>query len=203
LATRETQAKILQVALQLFNERGTGAVSTNRVAAVCGVSRGNLHYHFRCKDEIIEALFEQALAEMKQNWSADLLEPSLERLARMFVHTLQLVVRYRFFYREMAQLFRRNARLRVRYAESRVCRVQELDRFLVLLSRRGLMCFPEDRRRRLSIIDATWILTENWLNYLDFHDRPVTTESVLSGYYEILEVLRPYLCSEPQQLTSE
>ena len=27
--------------------------------------------------------------------------------------------------------------------------------------------------------------------------------TILDGYYEILEVLRPYLCADPQQITQE
>ncbi len=38
---------------------------------------------------------------------------------------------------------------------------------------------------------------------MDYHDRVVTVEAILEGYSEILEVLRPYLCADPQQITQE
>jgi hypothetical protein len=38
---------------------------------------------------------------------------------------------------------------------------------------------------------------------MDYHDREVTVETMLQGYSEILEVLRPYLCADPQQITQE
>ena len=65
------------------------------------------------------------------------------------------------------------------------------------------MRFPPDPRRLRAIIDVTWIVNENWLNYMDYHDREVTVATILEGYYEILEVLRPYLCADPQQITQE
>src|ERR1044071_6890013 len=51
--------RVLDAALQLFNERGTAVVSTNHIAAAASISPGNLYYHFRNKEEIIRTLFEQ------------------------------------------------------------------------------------------------------------------------------------------------
>ena len=31
----------------------------------------------------------------------------------------------------------------------------------------------------------------------------MTVDAIIAGYYEILEVLRPYLCADPQQITQE
>ena len=81
--------------------------------------------------------------------------------------------------------------------------MRELEKFMLALQSCGLMKFPADPRRLRAIIDVTWIVNENWLNYMDYHDREVTVETMLEGYSEILEVLRPYLCADPQQITQE
>jgi AcrR family transcriptional regulator len=99
MATRATQFRILQAALELFNEHGTAAVSSNRIAERCGISKGNLQYHFRNKREIIYAVFQQAIGEMDAGWYRDHLAPTLEHMAAMFVRQLQLILKYRFFYR--------------------------------------------------------------------------------------------------------
>jgi AcrR family transcriptional regulator len=203
MATRTTQLRILQSALELFNEHGTAAVSANRIAERCGISKGNLQYHYRNKREIINAVFEQAIEEMDSTWYRDHLAPTLEHMAAMFVRQLQLILNYRFFYRELAGLLRQDPRLRMRFANNRERRMRELERFLLALSERGLLKLPADARRLRSIVDVTWIISENWLNYMDYQDRSMTVEAILDGYAEILEVLRPYLCNDPEQITQE
>jgi len=203
MATRATQLRILQTALELFNEHGTAAISATRIAERSGISKSNLQYHFRNKREIIFAVFQQAIQEMDAGWYRDHLAPSLEHMAAMYVRQLQLILKYRFFYREMADLLRQDTQLRKRFADNRERRIRELEKFMMALQSRGLMRFPPDPRRLRAIIDVTWIVNENWLNYMDYHDREVTVEAMLEGYSEILEVLRPYLCADLQQITQE
>ena len=203
MATRATQLRILQTALELFNEHGTAAVSSTRVAERSGISKGNLQYHFPNKRDMICALFQQAIQEMDAGWYRDHLAPTLEHMAAMYVRQLQLILKYRFFYREMADLLRQDAQLRKRFADNRERRMRELERFMLALQDCGLMKFPPDPSRLRAIIDVTWIVNENWLNYMDYHDREVTVAAMLEGYAEILEVLRPYLSADPQQITQE
>src|SRR6202022_1033870 len=203
MATRATQLRILQAALELFNEHGTAAVSSNRIAERCGISKGNLQYHFRNKREIIYAVFQQAIGEMDAGWYRDHLAPTLEHMAAMFVRQLQLILKYRFFYRELAHRLRQDPQLRKRFADNRERRLRDIEKFMLALQARGLMRFPQDPRRLRSIIDVTWIVNENWLNYMDYHDREVTVEAMLEGYGEVIEVLRPYLCADPQRITQE
>src|ERR1700740_718426 len=203
MATRATQHRILQTALELFNEHGTAAVSATRIAERCGISKGNLQYHSRNKRDVIFALFQQAIQEMDAGWYRDHLAPTLEHMAAMYVRQIQLILKYRFFYREMADLLRQDPQLRKRFADNRERRMRELERFMLALQSCGLMRFPPDPRRLRALIDVTWIVNENWLNYMDYHDREVTVGAMLEGYAETLEVLPPYLCADLQQLTQE
>ncbi|HVC02519.1 MAG TPA: TetR/AcrR family transcriptional regulator [Steroidobacteraceae bacterium] len=201
MATRATQLRILSASLELFNGMGTGAVSTKRIAERCGISKGNLQYHFATKDDIVFALFQMAVREMDEDWYRDHLAPTLDHMAEMFVRQLKLILKYRFFYRELADLLRRDPRLRHRFAHNRERRLQALERFMYALANRGLMRLPADARCLRSIVDVTWIVSENWLNYAEYHDRDINATTMLDGYYEIAEVLRPYLCVDPRELT--
>ncbi|HEV2284401.1 MAG TPA: helix-turn-helix domain-containing protein, partial [Steroidobacteraceae bacterium] len=95
MATKVTQLRVLQAALELFNAEGTAAVSACRIAERCGISKGNLQYHFPNKRDVILTIFQLAIGEMNAGWYRDHLEPTLEHMAAMFVRQLQLIVKYR------------------------------------------------------------------------------------------------------------
>ncbi len=52
----DTKARILEIALELFNAEGAGALSAVDIAAALEISPGHLYYHFRGKPEILAAL---------------------------------------------------------------------------------------------------------------------------------------------------
>ena len=60
----KTRDRILECALQLFNEKGEPNVSTMEVANEMGISPGNLYYHFHGKEPLIHGLFERFQAEL-------------------------------------------------------------------------------------------------------------------------------------------
>src|SRR5215204_4237966 len=105
--------RILDTALALFNDAGTAPISTNHIAAAAGISPGNLYYHFRNKEQIVQALFERLF---------DLYErvfvlpqdrpPTLVDLRRLLHLNFDLLWDYRFAYRELAVLLRRDEVLR-------------------------------------------------------------------------------------------
>ena len=203
MATKVTQLRILRAALELFNAEGTAAVSASRIAGRCGISKGNLQYHFPNKRDVIFTIFQLAIAEMNAGWYRDHLEPTLEHMAAMFVRQLQLIVKYRFFYRELPDLLRQDPLLRRRYSENRERRLKVIEQFMEALAGRGLMRLPHDARRLRAIVEVTWIMSENWVNYIEYQDREMDAATILEGYAAILEVLRPYLCADPQQITAE
>ena len=64
---RDTRQEILDIAKQLFNERGYNDVSTRDIAGELGISKGNLTYYFKKKEEIIEAILaENPRTRMKE-----------------------------------------------------------------------------------------------------------------------------------------
>ncbi|MBW4052761.1 MAG: TetR/AcrR family transcriptional regulator [Proteobacteria bacterium] len=203
MSTRVTQLRILLAAIELFNAEGTAAVSASRIAERCGISKGNLQYHFPNKRDVIFAIFQLAIGEMNAGWYRDHLEPTLEHMAAMFVRQLQLIVSYRFFYRELPDLLRQDPLLRRRYSENRERRLKVIEQFMHALCARGLMRLPQESRRLRSIVEVTWILSENWVNYTALQDREMSAATILEGYAAILEVLRPYLCADPLRITEE
>ena len=107
---------VLEAALTLFNEQGTGAVSTNHIAEAAGISPGNLYYHFRNKEEIIRALFERLFTAWDEAFQLPSEQaPSMTDFDAMIAANYQLIWEYRFAYREQAALLRNDPELHERY----------------------------------------------------------------------------------------
>ena len=114
---RRTRQRILDTTLALYNERGEPQVSTSLIATELGISAGNLHYHFRRKDQLSAALLEQFVAEFDAqlpppNWRADNVE-DVWLLLHVLLETLS---RYRFLFRDLSGIMSRDRRAGQRLA---------------------------------------------------------------------------------------
>ncbi len=100
-----TRQRILVASLLLFNEQGEPRTTTNDIANEVDISPGNLHYHFRKKSDLVDAL----LAEFRVD-ARRVLQPSESDQASlenfwMFLHLLlELTAAYRFLFRDMESL---------------------------------------------------------------------------------------------------
>jgi AcrR family transcriptional regulator len=61
-----TRTELMQVARELFAERGYAAVGTEEIVQRAKVTRGALYHHFRDKKDLFRAVHEQLEAEMAE-----------------------------------------------------------------------------------------------------------------------------------------
>jgi AcrR family transcriptional regulator len=198
MPTKDTQKLIIDTAVDLFNRYGTANVSANRVADTCQLSRGHLYYHFKKKEEIINAIYGQIAAEMKHN--DDLKQPTVGHLLEMFDRFLGLVWRYRFFYREMTALLAMDPGLQQRLGKDRQDRTQVLIRFFEALIANDELRGPRDANTLRSLVKASWIVCDNWINYVSVDSSAQYPECVHSGSQIVVDLFRPYL--SPQTLAT-
>jgi TetR/AcrR family transcriptional regulator, transcriptional repressor for nem operon len=89
MGDKTTRAHIVEAADQLFYRQGYEHTSFSDIADVVQISRGNFYYHFRTKDEILDAVIDARLAStrtMLQQWDAEAKQPA-DRIRR-FIHIL-------------------------------------------------------------------------------------------------------------------
>jgi AcrR family transcriptional regulator len=85
----DARRRIVEAADQLFYERGFEATSFADIAQAVGLSRGNFYYHFKAKDEILDAVIGlrmEATRALLEAWEDAAVTPA-ERL-RAFVRIL-------------------------------------------------------------------------------------------------------------------
>ncbi len=88
---QSTRSQIVEVADRLFYERGYEHTSFAQIAADVGISRGNFYYHFKTKDEILDAVIAQRVIRTQallDRWEAEGADPA-ERI-RSFIGILNM-----------------------------------------------------------------------------------------------------------------
>jgi AcrR family transcriptional regulator len=89
MSEKTTREHIVEAADDLFYRQGFEHTSFSDIAGVVRISRGNFYYHFRTKDEILDAVIEARLAKtrmMLERWEVDG-DSALERI-RSFIDIL-------------------------------------------------------------------------------------------------------------------
>jgi len=63
-ANRDTRAMLLSAATELFGERGVAATTFANIAERAGLTPAMLHYHFKDRDQLLDAVVEERLAPL-------------------------------------------------------------------------------------------------------------------------------------------
>jgi TetR/AcrR family transcriptional repressor of nem operon len=89
MSAKSTRDQIVEAADRLFYQQGFEHTSFTAIADVVQISRGNFYYHFKTKDDILDAVIDMRLADTRttlQQWERD--EPQPVDRIRRFIHIL-------------------------------------------------------------------------------------------------------------------
>jgi len=192
MASRETQTKIIAAAIRLFNEDGTERVSGARIAEACGISKGNLHYHFPTREALILAIWGQIEAEIREQWGNDAQQPTLVHMAELTQRQFRLIWRYRFLYRELGPLLERDAELCYRFRRLRMERMGEIHAFFEALIDSGVLRPQQSPQALERLIKIAWIVTDYWISYIIADERDIDMTSMQEGYELMLQLFDPF-----------
>ena len=189
---RQTRQRILDASLVMFNAQGEPNVTTNHIADELEISPGNLYYHFRNKDDIIEQLF----AVYEQRMDAALSSPSgrlpgLEDVWLQLHLVFECIWDYRFLYRDLVDILTRNRRLRLRFARILKRADEQAHQVMRGLVQAGVMRASADE------VDAAatniLVIATFWLNYAAARGDKDERTSIRDGIVQVMMLLSPFL----------
>ena len=194
---RRTRQRILDVTLGLYNDLGEPNVSTSLIAAELGISAGNLHYHFRRKDELSGALLEQFVGEFNAllppaGWRAD----NVEDVWLLLHLILELLWRYRFLFRDLSGIMARDRRAGARLATVFERAVQGARGICLGLVEQDLMTATGAEIDALSSNIA--VVALYWLSFESARHprRNAASGGMTRGVYQVLMLVAPFLQPE-------
>ena len=192
---KQTKEWILETSLKLFNEHGSQAISTKRIAKEMGISPGNLYYHFKNKEEIIRAIFKNKIERFDQGWNNDQVSS-----VRKFIDLLNGILlswkEYHFFKRELAILLKNDPELRSWHHNISQETTLKYRQLIHELIDTGILRIPGDPKIVDSLLVTSLLIGENWLVFLDVNGMANTEENLRRGIELIIQVWRPYLIKD-------
>jgi len=188
--------RIIEAALELFNEHGSRSMTTNHIAAHLSISPGNLYYHFRNKEEIIRAIFDRisdvvrttiAIPQDRDITAAELGSYHLVGIATLW--------NFRFLFRDLNELLARDPALAAGYRELQQWLLAEFMGLLERMIAQGDMRRPDQKGGLSRVATNTFILWTSWINFLTTSkpEPEVHPSDMLEGALQSFLAFEPYL----------
>jgi TetR/AcrR family transcriptional regulator len=96
---KQTEEKIFDAATEVFVDKGMDGARMQDIATHAGINKALLHYYFRTKDQLFNAVFEMIARKV------------LKKFAPVFDENLSLEEKIRFFFREHIAFLQENPKL--------------------------------------------------------------------------------------------
>ncbi|MEO8820241.1 MAG: TetR/AcrR family transcriptional regulator [Ginsengibacter sp.] len=93
-----TKQRIILNSRKLFSEHGIANTRLQQIADETGISVGNLAYHFKSKEEIVQALYHNTLDELSNILIMSKIYPSLESFDAKFSNLYQFMENNIFYF---------------------------------------------------------------------------------------------------------
>jgi AcrR family transcriptional regulator len=192
-----TRDRILEAAMELFNERGVQNVAALHVARALDISPGHLGYHFKNKHAIVEAIFPQIDASVRSALEA----PPRGEIAVSYAAAYQIRIfrtlwRYRFFFNGLSYVIVPGEQLYDQYLELQAWvlgRLEELNDSLIAARQMRPIEAPNSTAL---LARNTWTIWLGWLRLEQLSNPSMTTvierAAILDGVLQHFALNQPY-----------
>ncbi|GIX38961.1 MAG: TetR family transcriptional regulator [Silanimonas sp.] len=188
----QTRQRILDCALAMFNAQGEPNVTTNHIADELEISPGNLYYHFRNKDDIIEQLFGRYEERIGAAMTVpDGRLPDLEDIWLQMHLVFECIWDYRFLYRDLVDILSRNRRLRLRFARILKRATENATTVIRGLAQAGILRASVAEMEALAT--NILVLATFWLNYAAARGDQDEARSIRQGIVQVMMLISPFL----------
>jgi AcrR family transcriptional regulator len=190
----KTRDRILDVSLVMFNERGEPNVTTNHIADELEISPGNLYYHFRNKDDIVEHLFARYETRIDQVLVVpDERLPNLEDIWMQLHLAFETMWDFRFIYRDLVDLTSRNRKLRMHF--SRIIKRATANAAEVLKGLAAAEVLRASRDEIQATANNIILVATFWLSFNSVRGAMVEkgSEDLTEGIHQVMMLIAPFL----------
>lgn len=192
----KTKERILVTSLLLFNEEGEPNVTTVDISNEMEISPGNLYYHFKGKEAIIEALFQSFEADLSDILHAPLDKAlSVEDTWFYLYVVFEEIYNFRFFYQNLSDLLHRYDAINRKFKRLIDLKTRTAHALLGEVVAQGYIDIVDDEL--LQLCENITLLLTYWLTYTDLKGQHLSPPlAIHQGVFQIVHLLAPYLGEE-------
>jgi AcrR family transcriptional regulator len=190
----KTKERILDTALKLFNSVGLAKVTLRTIASEMNISQGNLNYHFKKREDIIETLYFNlvknldAVFVLKQET-----KNVFETLFDVSEKVMSAFYDYRFIFLDFVQIMRENETIKNHYMQLVKQREAQVMQLFQMLITEEYLRKPILENEYENLYKRTQIMTDFWISSVVVSSKNVSKSS-LSNYSKLInQNIFPYL----------
>ena len=204
-APRRTRERILELSLRLFNEFGEPNITTTVIAEEMNISPGNLYYHFRNKDDIVNSIFAQFEEEIERILTVpEGRRPNMEDVW-LYLHLMfELVWRYRFLYRDLSDLLSRNRKLELHFKQILAHKTRVAHQLCEGLRMESSLEATDAEITALAtnmvVVATYWLSYEYVRNPRKYSEQQSMSDALARGCYQVLSLVGPFLRGDARLL---
>lgn len=192
---KNTRENILNTSKILFNELGYSQVTIRMIALQLKMSSGNLNYHFKKRENILEALyfemvevFDQRINELDEQSS------SLKVIKQEIQKSMTRMVEFKFFWTDLFNLLKQNNNIRKHFEEAYQNRIKGHHFLLKMLRAKNLLQEPTFIKEHQFLIERMTDYGNTWLYASSLYEQnEITTIYIENQANILLSMYYPYL----------
>ncbi len=193
-----TKYKILDKSRELFNEFGFSQVTIRMIAKELNMSSGNLNYHFRKREEILEALYFEMVAVFDERVNTIHDQAiSLPFMLSSVQVSMQRMVEYRFFWTDLYHLQKSNEKIKAHFESIKKERIKGYQFLFEYFIKRNILKKPTFSNEYNQLIERMLDYSNTWLYASALYDNNNSTDDIIErSSFHLLSMLYPYLTSQ-------
>lgn len=163
MASAVTRQKIIDAAVQCFNREGISNVRLQHIADEAAVSVGNMTYHYRNKEAIVQAIWEQLVQQQRDLLAEFRVVPLFEDIDRLLTQTFGLQQTYRFFYADTLEIIRAYPVIQAAHQQHIAWQVQQMYVALLFNQSRGAFSAEKQEGYNELLARQFWLIADLWI----------------------------------------
>lgn len=196
--TMDTRKKILDKALEMFNERGIEYVGLRELASILDIRVSNITYYFPTKDDLVYALSLE-LREKNAEVIVERENLTMTAFLQMLHEVFQNHIKFRCLLLSVVHLMKQNKHMAAAYKNTQKVRSYTIKSNLLVLEREGYLK-PKDETEMEFLVSTISLISRFWISEAAVSFDGLSTKEQIDHYLLLIsKLLMPYSTAKAQK----